>query len=94
MRKSILPVMADTLDATPRTRRRRSDAQRSIDAIVSGARTLLGRRPDASMEEVATAAGLTRQTVYAHFPVTRCADRRRHQRRESGGPGCRRCRSP
>ena len=68
MRKSILPVMADTLDATPRTRRRRSDAQRSIDAIVSGARTLLGGRPDASMEEVATAAGLTRQTVYAHFP--------------------------
>ena len=60
--------MADTLDATPRVRRRRADAQRSIDAIVSGARTLLNERPDASMEEIAAAADVTRQTVYAHFP--------------------------
>ena len=44
------------------------DAQRSIDAIVSGARTLLNERPDASMEEIAAAADVTRQTVYAHFP--------------------------
>jgi AcrR family transcriptional regulator len=60
--------MADTLDATPRVRRRRADAQRSIDAIVSGARTLLNERPDTSMEEIAAAAEVTRQTVYAHFP--------------------------
>lgn len=60
--------MADARDATPRARRRRSDAQRSIDAIISGARALLGERPEASMEEIAAAAGLTRQTVYAHFP--------------------------
>jgi AcrR family transcriptional regulator len=60
--------MADTLDATPRVRRRRADAQRSIDAIVSGARTLLNERPDTSMEQIAAAADVTRQTVYAHFP--------------------------
>jgi AcrR family transcriptional regulator len=51
----------------PETRRRRSDARRSIDAILTAARTLLGDRPDASMEELANAAGVSRQTVYAHF---------------------------
>ncbi|MGW7820225.1 TetR/AcrR family transcriptional regulator [Streptomyces puniciscabiei] len=53
--------------ATPR-RRLRSDARRSIDAILDAARVQLGERPDASMEDIAAKAGLTRQTVYAHFP--------------------------
>jgi AcrR family transcriptional regulator len=48
-------------------RRRRSDARRSIDAIRTAARAVLGERPDASVEDIATAAGVTRQTVYAHF---------------------------
>jgi len=60
--------MADSLDTAPPARRRRSDARRSIDAILSAARTLLGERPDASMEDIASTAGVTRQTVYAHFP--------------------------
>ncbi|GIH16911.1 TetR/AcrR family transcriptional regulator [Rugosimonospora africana] len=60
--------MAETLDDTTPTRRRRSDARRSIDAILNAARTVLGERPDASMEDIATTAGVTRQTVYAHFP--------------------------
>jgi AcrR family transcriptional regulator len=60
--------MADTLDTAAPGRRRRADAQRSIDAILNAARTVLGERSDASMEDIATAAGLTRQTVYAHFP--------------------------
>ena len=60
--------MADTRDAALPTRRRRSDARRSIDAILNAARTVLGEQPDASMEDIATAAGVTRQTVYAHFP--------------------------
>ncbi len=60
--------MTDTLDTAPPPRRRRSDARRSIDAIISAARTVLGERPDASMEDIAAAAGVTRQTVYVHFP--------------------------
>jgi AcrR family transcriptional regulator len=60
-------VMTDAPEAAPKARRRRSDAQRSIDAIVSSARTLLVARPDASMEEIADAADVSRQTVYAHF---------------------------
>jgi AcrR family transcriptional regulator len=48
-------------------RRLRADAQRSIDAILSAARGVLGERPDASVEDIAATAGVTRQTVYAHF---------------------------
>jgi AcrR family transcriptional regulator len=59
--------MADTPDTAPPGRRRRADARRSIDAILNAARTVLGERPDASMEDIAAAAGVTRQTVYAHF---------------------------
>jgi AcrR family transcriptional regulator len=60
--------MADTLDTAPPGRRRRSDARRSIDAILNAARAVLETRPDASMEDIAITAGVTRQTVYAHFP--------------------------
>lgn len=52
--------MGDRLDAVPRGRRRRVDAQRNVDAIVDAARIVLGERSDATMEDVAVAAGVTR----------------------------------
>jgi AcrR family transcriptional regulator len=61
-------MMADALETAGLARRRRADARRSIYAILNAARTVLSERPDASMEDIATTAGLTRQTVYAHFP--------------------------
>jgi AcrR family transcriptional regulator len=60
--------MDDQLTAAAPPRRRRSDARRNVEAIVDAARAVLGERPHASMEEIATAAGVTRQTIYAHFP--------------------------
>ncbi|RKN46679.1 TetR/AcrR family transcriptional regulator [Streptomyces hoynatensis] len=60
--------MADSQDTAPPPRRRRSDARRSIEAILDATRLVLGERPDASMEDIAARAGVTRQTVYAHFP--------------------------
>jgi len=51
-----------------RTRRQRSDARLSITAILDAAIGTLGDRPDASVDEIARAAGVSRQTVYAHFP--------------------------
>lgn len=49
-------------------RRRRADAERSVAAILDAAGRVLGERPDASMGDIAKAAGISRQTVYAHFP--------------------------
>lgn len=49
-------------------RRRRADAERSIAAILDAAARVLGQRPQAGIKEVAEAAGISRQTVYAHFP--------------------------
>lgn len=54
--------------ARARTRRQRSDARQSIAAVIEAAVQTLGDRPDASMDEIARAAGVSRQTVYAHFP--------------------------
>jgi AcrR family transcriptional regulator len=51
-----------------RRRRRRSDAERSAAAVLDAAVEVLGRRPEAPVEEIAAAAGVSRQTVYAHYP--------------------------
>ncbi|MEU4390630.1 TetR/AcrR family transcriptional regulator [Kribbella sp. NPDC023855] len=50
------------------TRRRRADADRSRTATLQAAISVLAENPEASVENIATAAGVTRQTVYAHFP--------------------------
>ncbi|TYB58076.1 TetR/AcrR family transcriptional regulator [Nonomuraea sp. PA05] len=49
-------------------RNRRADARRSRAAILTAAVELLDDDADASLDAIATAAGVTRQTVYAHFP--------------------------
>jgi AcrR family transcriptional regulator len=47
--------------------RLRADAERSIAAILDAAVEVLGERPDASMADIAAAAGVAKQTVYAHY---------------------------
>jgi AcrR family transcriptional regulator len=51
-----------------RSRKRRLDAERSRAAVLAAAIAVLGRQADASVEDIAAAAGVVRQTVYAHFP--------------------------
>ena len=48
-------------------RRRRADADRSAGEILRATKDLLAVNPHASVEEISVAAGVSRQTVYAHF---------------------------
>jgi TetR/AcrR family transcriptional repressor of mexCD-oprJ operon len=50
-------------------RRRRADADRSVQAIRQAALEALASDPDASMAEIARGAGVVRATIYAHFPT-------------------------
>lgn len=50
------------------TRKPRADAQRSRASILDATVQVLNTDPEASVETIAAAAGVTRQTVYAHFP--------------------------
>lgn len=53
----------------PRSRARRADAERSVEAILDAALPALAENPDASMAEIARRAGVVRATVYVHFPT-------------------------
>lgn len=49
-------------------RKQRADAHRSRAAILDAAARILNDHPEASVETIAAGAGVTRQTVYAHYP--------------------------
>lgn len=49
-------------------RHRRADARHNAEAILDAAAQVLGERPEAGLADVARAAGISRQTLYAHFP--------------------------
>ncbi|GAA1848468.1 TetR/AcrR family transcriptional regulator [Asanoa iriomotensis] len=46
----------------------RADAQRNVDAIAAAAADCLSRDPEASVADIAKAAGVGRVTLYGHFP--------------------------
>ncbi|HET9383192.1 MAG TPA: TetR/AcrR family transcriptional regulator [Streptomyces sp.] len=46
---------------------RRADAERNITGILDATTTCFGRNPNASMTEIAAAAGVGRVTLYGHF---------------------------
>jgi TetR/AcrR family transcriptional regulator, mexCD-oprJ operon repressor len=46
---------------------RRADAQRNAEKILDAAVARLGRNPEASVSEIAQAAGVGRVTLYGHF---------------------------
>jgi serine phosphatase RsbU (regulator of sigma subunit) len=50
-------------------RRRRADAEQNFSRIVDTAVRLLKADPRASVEQIADASGLSRATVYRHFPT-------------------------
>jgi TetR/AcrR family transcriptional regulator, mexCD-oprJ operon repressor len=53
--------------APSRATARRADARRNVEAILRAATECLGRRPDATLAEIAEAAGIGRVTLYGHF---------------------------
>jgi AcrR family transcriptional regulator len=53
---------------TDRQPRRRADAERNIAAILDAALACFGRNAEASLTDVARAAGVGRVTLYRHFP--------------------------
>ncbi len=55
--------------ATPTTDHRRATAERNVEAILDAAEAQLARRAQPSISAVAKEAGVSRVTVYSHFPT-------------------------
>lgn len=64
--------MSMTPSPTPHSHPREAVAERNLEAILEGAERLMTRGDAATISAVASEAGVSRPTVYAHFP-----DRRR-----------------
>jgi TetR/AcrR family transcriptional regulator, mexCD-oprJ operon repressor len=64
------PVTVTPASTTGPTRLR-ADARRNIALILDAAESCLARDPDASMSDIAAAAGVGRVTIYGHFPSRR-----------------------
>lgn len=47
--------------------RRRADARRNVESILDAATACLAADPDASLNQIAAAAGVGRMTLYGHF---------------------------
>lgn len=60
--------MGTVITPEPSTRAPRRDATENRAALIDAAKTVLQRDADASLETIATAAGLSRRAVYGHFP--------------------------
>lgn len=54
-------------DSPTRTRGPRRDAAENREALILAAATMLDRDPNASLETIATEAGLSRRAMYGHF---------------------------
>ena len=59
--------MTATSSTSPTGRQQRADARRNVEAILDAATSCLARDPDASIGEIARAAGVGRVTLYGHF---------------------------
>lgn len=58
---------AKAAEPSARRRRQRFDAEHNVKVILDAATSVLSEKPDSSIEEIALAAGVSRQTVYAHY---------------------------
>jgi len=60
-------MMSKLLSSSRSGRQPRADGARCCSAILDAARRVWSMRPEASIETIASEAGVARQTVYAHY---------------------------